>query len=498
GRPGRAHRAAGERPRRVRGQRGSRGAARGRADADHPGDGAAGQGDRGRGTGRAATVPAGRRRLPRLAGRIGVPGRELLAAHHLRQRAGLHQARRKPPGAVHHAGAGGGEGDGRGAVRRAAGAARRDRGQAPWRLRQRRARHGAGELPRRPRHHRRQLRFAGDGRARRARRPGLRHELGSGGLELGVRPRHDPHDRGRHPLRAVDHQRSAAGAAPGGRTRRRAEGLTTMRTTTLAAALAATLIAAAAPAAHADEGMWKPSQMPQLAAQLKARGLQMDPAALSNLAGKPLDAVISLGGCTASFVSPQGLVVTNHHCGYGAIQYNSTPERDLLATGFVAGSLAEELPADPNARIYVTQAITDVTGQVTEGLDALDGKARFDAIEAREKALVAGCEAPGGLRCNVYSFNGGLEYSLIRQLEIQDVRLVYAPPEAIGKYGGDEDNFEWPRHTGDWSFLRAYVGPDGKPAPYSKDNVPFRPASWLTVSQEPLEAGDYVMVTGYP
>ncbi len=271
-----------------------------------------------------------------------------------------------------------------------------------------------------------------------------------------------------------------------------------MRTTTLAAALAATLIAAAAPAAHADEGMWKPSQMPQLAAQLKARGLQMDPAALSNLAGKPLDAVISLGGCTASFVSPQGLVVTNHHCGYGAIQYNSTPERDLLATGFVAGSLAEELPADPNARIYVTQAITDVTGQVTEGLDALDGKARFDAIEAREKALVAECEAPGGLRCNVYSFNGGLEYSLIRQLEIQDVRLVYAPPEAIGKYGGDEDNFEWPRHTGDWSFLRAYVGPDGKPAPYSKDNVPFRPASWLTVSQEPLEAGDYVMVTGYP
>ncbi|HLT45033.1 MAG TPA: S46 family peptidase, partial [Luteimonas sp.] len=156
------------------------------------------------------------------------------------------------------------------------------------------------------------------------------------------------------------------------------------------------------------------------------------------------------------------------------------------------------LPADPNARIYVTQAITDVTGQVTEGLDALDGKARFDAIEAREKALVAECEAPGGLRCNVYSFNGGLEYSLIRQLEIQDVRLVYAPPEAIGKYGGDEDNFEWPRHTGDWSFLRAYVGPDGKPAPYSKDNVPFRPASWLTVSQEPLEAGDYVMVTGYP
>ena len=113
-----------------------------------------------------------------------------------------------------------------------------------------------------------------------------------------------------------------------------------MRFQTLAAAIAATTLASGLliPSARADEGMWKPSQMPQLAAQLKARGLQMDPAALSNLASKPLDAVISLGGCTASFVSPEGLVVTNHHCGYGAIQYNSTPERDLLANGFVAGS----------------------------------------------------------------------------------------------------------------------------------------------------------------
>ena len=252
-------------------------------------------------------------------------------------------------------------------------------------------------------------------------------------------------------------------------------------------------------AARADEGMWRPAQMPQLAKQLKARGLEMDPRALSDLAGKPLDAVISLGGCTASFVSPQGLVITNHHCAYGAIQYNSTPERDLLADGFVAKSFAEELPADPTARIYVTQEIRDVTDQVTAGLAPdMDGKTRFDRIDERSKALVAECEKPGGLRCNVYSFNGGLEYSLIRQLEIRDVRLVYAPPEAIGKFGGDVDNFEWPRHTGDWGFLRAYVGKDGKPAAYAKDNVPYRPKSWLTVSQTPLHAGDYVMVTGYP
>src|SRR3546814_8286477 len=143
----------------------------------------------------------------------------------------------------------------------------------------------------------------------------------------------------------------------------------------------------------------------------------------------------------------------------------------------------------PNARIYVTQEISDVTAQVVEGLDGMDGKARFDAIDAREKALVAACEEPGGLRCNVYSFNGGLEYSLIRQLEIQDVRLVYAPPESIGKFGGDVDNLEWPRHTGDWTFLRAYVGKDGKPAPYAKDNVPIQPKSRLPVAPPPLQAG---------
>src|SRR5690606_28544778 len=192
----------------------------------------------------------------------------------------------------------------------------------------------------------------------------------------------------------------------------------------LTAALAVAMLSTAA---HADEGMWQPGQMPELAAQLKARGLQMAPEDLSNLGAMPLDAVISLGGCTASLVSPQGLVVTNHHCAYGAIQYNSTPERDLLADGFGAGSFAEELPADPNARVYVTQASTDVTDRVVDGLDGMDGKARYDAIETRSKALVAQCEQPGGLRCNVYNFNGGLEFSLIRQLEIQDVRLVYAP-----------------------------------------------------------------------
>ena len=269
-----------------------------------------------------------------------------------------------------------------------------------------------------------------------------------------------------------------------------------MRLRQLSVALAVVMLATSA---SADEGMWQPRQMPELASQLKARGLQMDPDSLSNLAAKPLDAVISLGGCTASFVSPEGLVVTNHHCGYGAIQYNSTPDRDLLTNGFVAASLADELLADPNARVYVTQDISDVTARINEVLAPdMDGKARFDAIDARSKALVAECEQPGGLRCAVYNFHGGLQFSLIRQMEIKDVRLVYAPPESIGKFGGDEDNFEWPRHTGDWSFLRAYVGRDGKPAAYSRDNVPYKPKSWLQVSKDDLQTGDYVMVAGYP
>ena len=251
--------------------------------------------------------------------------------------------------------------------------------------------------------------------------------------------------------------------------------------------------------AQADEGMWQPQQMGKLDKQLKARGLKMNPSDLTDLTRQPLNAVISLGGCTASFVSPSGLVVTNHHCGYGAIQYNSTPERDLLADGFVAKDFADELPGEPNARVYVTEEMTDVTAKVVGGLKSdMDGKARFDAIDRNSKALVAECEKAEGMRCNVYNYYGGLQFSLIRQMEIKDVRLVYAPPEAIGKFGGDVDNFEWPRHTGDWSFLRAYVGKDGKPAAYSKDNVPYKPKSWLKVASDGVKAGDYVMVTGYP
>ncbi len=251
--------------------------------------------------------------------------------------------------------------------------------------------------------------------------------------------------------------------------------------------------------ALAEEGMWTPQQLPEIAPHLRELGLRIDPGRLSDLTGDPMNAVISLGGCTASFVSPAGLVITNHHCAYGSIQYNSTQERNLLEDGFYASSLAQELPAAPGSRIYVTVEFKDVTSQMLDGLSSdLSGGRFHEEIERREKAAVADCEKDPGYRCHVASYYGGLSYSLVRQLEIRDVRLVYAPPAAIGKFGGDIDNWMWPRHTGDFSFLRAYVGPDGKPAAYDIANVPYQPKHYLKVARAGVRDGDFVMVAGYP
>jgi hypothetical protein len=226
--------------------------------------------------------------------------------------------------------------------------------------------------------------------------------------------------------------------------------------------------------------------------------LQLDPASLADLTAYPMGAVVSLGGCTASFVSPEGLVVTNHHCAYGALQYNATPQKNLIVDGFLAKTQADELPGDPNMRVYVTEEIRDVTPQITAGLnDQMSGAERFKAIDHAIKEQVKACETEG-YRCDVYTFHGGYSYQLIRQLEIKDVRLVYAPPESIGKFGVDIDNWMWPRHTGDFAYLRAYVSKDGTSATYSKDNVPYRPKHVLKVNPQGVEAGDYVMVVGYP
>ena len=253
-------------------------------------------------------------------------------------------------------------------------------------------------------------------------------------------------------------------------------------------------------AVHADEGMWVPQQLPEIAGPLKKAGLRLDPKQLADLTGDPMGAVVSLGGCTASFVSPQGLVATNHHCAYGAIQLNSTAEKNLIRDGFNPATLADEVSAGPNARIYVLEDITDVTAQAKAAMAAAgeDPVARANALEAFEKQATTACEAEPGYRCRVYSFMGGNTYRLFKNLEIKDVRLAYAPPGSVGKFGGDIDNWMWPRHTGDFSFYRAYVGKDGKPAAFSKDNVPYKPKHWLKIADKPLGAGDFVMVAGYP
>ncbi|HET6396759.1 MAG TPA: S46 family peptidase [Pseudoxanthomonas sp.] len=271
-----------------------------------------------------------------------------------------------------------------------------------------------------------------------------------------------------------------------------------MRLRLLSASVLAAL--ALAPAAMAGEGMWVPQQLPEIAGPLKKAGLKLAPEQLADLTGDPMGAVVALGGCTASFVSPNGLVVTNHHCAYGAIQLNSTPEKNLIKQGFNAPTPADEVSAGPNARVYVLDEITDVTAQAQAAIASAgdDALGRTRALEAFEKKLIAECEADPGYRCRLYSFSGGNAYRLFKNLEIRDVRLAYAPPGSVGKYGGDIDNWMWPRHTGDFAFYRAYVGKDGKPAPFSPDNVPYKPKHWLKIADRPLGEGDFVMVAGYP
>ena len=249
---------------------------------------------------------------------------------------------------------------------------------------------------------------------------------------------------------------------------------------------------------HADEGMWMPQQMPELGAKLKALGFKGDPKEFADLTGQPMGAVVSLGGCTASFVSPDGLIVTNHHCAAGALQFNSTPQRNLLLDGFLAKTREEELPNGPGSRVFVTTSVVDVTGALLDGIPpkATD-RERYDVIDRREKERVAACEK-GGQRCRVASYFGGLKYFEIAQMEIRDVRLLSSTADMIGRFGGETDNWRWPRHTGDWSFLRAYVGKDGKPAAFSKENVPFQPKHWLKVSGAGIKPGDLVFVAGYP
>ncbi len=249
-------------------------------------------------------------------------------------------------------------------------------------------------------------------------------------------------------------------------------------------------------------GMWMPEQMtlPGHVEIFTKMGVKIPAERLADPLAAPLAAVVHIPGCTASFVSPDGLMITNHHCVQGPLQINSTPQDNLVENGFLAKTRAEERSAGPATRVEVVQKYTDVTPRVRDGLDKItDPQARKLEVDKRKKELVAGCEKDRpAIRCEVASYFRAGQYTLIEAIEVRDIRLVYVPHRAVGNYGGEIDNWAWPRHTGDFSFYRAYVGKDGQPADYSPDNVPFKPAHYLRVSDQGLAPGDFVMITGYP
>jgi Peptidase S46 len=248
------------------------------------------------------------------------------------------------------------------------------------------------------------------------------------------------------------------------------------------------------------EGMWPWNQIGDLdEAALRRRGLELSLAEIWTPGkGGLARSVAGLSGCSASFVSPDGLLLTNHHCAYRGIQRNSTPEKNLLEEGYLAENRESELDGH-GLKALVFEAERDVTEAVIAGLpgDIVDLK-RMEFIEAREKEIVKKCEEQADTRCRVSRNNDGLSFTLLSYLELRDVRLVAAPPRSLGEYGGEVDNWMWPRHTMDFSLIRAYVDKEGRPATYSPDNIPFKPKSYFGVAREGIDEGDLVMIMGTP
>ncbi len=253
-------------------------------------------------------------------------------------------------------------------------------------------------------------------------------------------------------------------------------------------------------ASMADEGMWPLYSVDQLPLDfLRMRGLKLEPSQIYNTGGSALaDAVVQVGGATGSFVSSDGLILTNHHVAFGAVQEQSTVEHNYLRDGFYAPTRDKEVEAI-GYKVYVTLSVQDVTKEIKKGVtDRLSDIDRFKTIDLNIKKLVKATEEGKAIKARVASMFGGKQYMLYTTLEIRDVRMVYVPPEAIGNYGGDIDNWMWPRHVGDFSFLRAYVAPDGQPADYSANNVPYCPKVFLPFSTAGVKEGDLAMTIGFP
>ena len=251
----------------------------------------------------------------------------------------------------------------------------------------------------------------------------------------------------------------------------------------------------------ADEGMWLPMLLgEQVYNDMVKRGLKLTKEQLYSINKASLkDAVIIFGGfCTGEMVSNQGLIFTNHHCGYQTIASASSIEHNYLRDGFYARSKQEEIPGQGLYADFLVK-ITDITAEVMDSLKNLSGMERSAKLQAVSEAInKRNTDPTNGVLARVSSFFKGNQYLLFEYQRYTDIRLVGAPPESIGKFGGDTDNWEWPRHTGDFSVFRAYMGPDGKPAAYSPGNVPLKPKYFLPVSIKGLKDGDYAMIYGYP
>ncbi len=259
------------------------------------------------------------------------------------------------------------------------------------------------------------------------------------------------------------------------------------------------LLACALLPAKADEGMWLPMLIGKNYDEMVKMGLKLSKEDLYNINNSSLkDAVVQFGGgCTGEIISEKGLLITNHHCGYGAIASLSTVKDNYLDNGFWAYSYAEELPAKGITALFL-ERMEDVTDEVMKAV----GRSKGDKFEKKYKAIVEKIEkrakAEGNYEAQVKSYFEGNQYILLVYKKYKDVRLVGTPPKSLGKYGGDTDNWMWPRHTADFSIFRVYADANNEPAEYSKDNVPYKPKKFLPISIAGVEEGDFAMIFGYP
>lgn len=253
--------------------------------------------------------------------------------------------------------------------------------------------------------------------------------------------------------------------------------------------------------AKADEGMWIPMFIDRLNYEdMQKMGLQLTAEEIYSVnQGSLKDAVVIFGrGCTGEVISDQGLLLTNHHCGYGSIQSVSTVENDYLSNGFWARSMEEEIPI-PGLTVQFLIRMDDVTSRMLEGVTAdMTEKERSKKLNENRRAIVEEATKDTHYNAVVKDYFEGNEFYLLTYETFKDIRLVGTPPEAIGKFGADTDNWMWPRHTGDFSIFRVYAGTDNKPAEYSADNTPFKPRHFLPVSIAGIEKGDFSMILGNP